>query len=71
MVGEHFFIGLSERTNTEGATQLAALLSSAGYTSETVPVAAGLHLKSGINYVGNNTLLVTESTLLITRFRHL
>ena len=61
MVGEHFFIGLSERTNTEGATQLAALLSSAGYTSETVPVAAGLHLKSGINFVGNNTLLVTES----------
>jgi dimethylargininase len=60
MIGEHFFIGLSERTNNEGATQLAALLAGAGHTSETVPVAAGLHLKSNVNYVGKNTLLVTK-----------
>jgi len=60
MVGEHFFIGLSERTNVEGASQLAAHLSDAGHTSETVPVAAGLHLKSSVNYVGKNTLLVTK-----------
>ena len=61
MVGNHFFIGLSERTNVEGSTQLAALLADAGHTSETVPVAAGLHLKSGANYVGNDTLLVTKA----------
>lgn len=60
MIGEHFFIGLSERTNAEGASQLAAILSGAGHTSETVPVAAGLHLKSGVNYLGKNTLLVTK-----------
>ena len=60
MVGQHFFIGLSERTNAEGAAQLTAHLSGAGHTSETVPVAAGLHLKSGVNYVGKNTLLVTK-----------
>jgi dimethylargininase len=61
MVSEHFFIGLSERTNAEGATQLATLLAGAGFTSETVPVAAGLHLKSNVNYVGKNTLLVTKN----------
>lgn len=61
MIGEHFFIGLSERTNVEGAAQLVALLASSGHTSETVSVAAGLHLKSGVNYVGKNTLLVTKN----------
>jgi dimethylargininase len=61
MVGNHFFIGLSERTNSEGADQLTKLLAEAGYTSETVPVASGLHLKSGVNYIGKDTLLVTNS----------
>jgi dimethylargininase len=61
MVGNHFFIGLSERTNEGGATQLTNFLAGAGHTSETVPVAAGLHLKSGVNYVGKDTLLVTKS----------
>jgi dimethylargininase len=61
MVGEHFFIGLSERTNMEGAAHLASLLADAGYTSETIPVAAGLHLKSGVNYVGKDTLLITQT----------
>jgi len=58
---DHFFIGLSERTNQEGAAQLTALLEPTGYTCITIPVAAGLHLKSGVNYVGSNTLLVTSS----------
>jgi dimethylargininase len=60
MAGNHFFIGLSDRTNNEGAAQLAKLLASAGHTSETIPVTSGLHLKSSINYVGNDTLLVTK-----------
>jgi dimethylargininase len=61
MVGNHFFIGLSDRTNKEGAAQLARLLNKAGHTADTVPVASGLHLKSGINYIGKNTLLVTNA----------
>ncbi|HSB66165.1 MAG TPA: arginine deiminase family protein [Anaerolineales bacterium] len=60
MVGNHFFIGLSERTNTDGAAQLAGHLIGAGHTAETVSVTAGLHLKSSVNYVGKNTLLVTR-----------
>ena len=43
----------------EGARQLGAILESHGYPWDSVPVGAGLHLKSSINYVGKNTLLLT------------
>lgn len=59
-VGTHFFIGLSERTNTEGAEQLGRILEKFGNTWTTIPVGAGLHFKSSVNYVGKNTILVTE-----------
>ena len=59
MAGRRFFIGISERTNAEGARQLGAILSSYGYTSRTIAVGKGLHLKSSINFVGKNTLILT------------
>jgi dimethylargininase len=58
-VDNHFLIGLSERTNKEGAGQLGCILESCGNTWTTVEVGAGLHFKSSVNYVGKNTLLVT------------
>jgi dimethylargininase len=61
--GEHFFIGLSNRTNDEGARQLANHLAKLGYTSSVVDVRALkniLHLKSGISYLGENTIVVIE-----------
>ena len=61
MVGSHFFIGISERTNQEGAEQLGRILEGFGNTWKTVHVGKGLHLKSGVNYVGRNTLLLTEA----------
>lgn len=60
MVGRHFFIGLSERTNEDGAGQLGQILAQHGYTCETIAVGPGLHLKSGINIVAPDTLLLTE-----------
>jgi dimethylargininase len=60
MVGPHFFIGISERTNREGATQLGCILEEYGYTWTTILVEAGLHLKSSVNYIGKNTLIITE-----------
>jgi len=60
MVGAHFFIGISERTNREGATQLGCIFEEYGYTWAMVCVQAGLHLKSSVNYIGRNTLLITE-----------
>jgi dimethylargininase len=59
-VGRHFFIGVSERTNPEGAGQLGRILGKYGYTCTTVAVGEGLHFKSSVNYVGKNTLLITE-----------
>jgi dimethylargininase len=61
--GEHFFIGLSHRTNEEGARQLAEHLKALGYTSSTVDVrmmTSILHLKSGIAWIGERTLVVME-----------
>lgn len=59
-VGKHFFIGVSERTNPEGARQLAQILALHGYQTTLVPVRAGLHLKSSVNPVGEKTLLLTQ-----------
>jgi dimethylargininase len=59
----HFFLGLSHRTNEEGALQLACHLALQGYTSSLIDVremSSILHLKSGISYIGNNTLVVIE-----------
>lgn len=66
--GKHFFLGLSLRTNEEGARQLAEHLRREGYTSSLVDVrgmTSILHLKSGISYVGpgpggEETLVVME-----------
>ena len=59
----HFFIGLSHRTNEEGARQLVTHLATFGYTSSTIDVRGMttiLHLKSGISYIGGNTMVVME-----------
>jgi dimethylargininase len=59
----HFFLGLSQRTNEEGVRQLAGYLAGQGYTSSVVDIrgmTSILHLKSGISYIGNNTLVVME-----------
>jgi len=66
--GAHFFIGVSERTNMHGAEQLAAILTKFGYTSDTVEVGEGLHLKSGVNYLGGRTLLLTKEFAEIPEF---
>ncbi len=61
--GSHFFIGISRRTNEEGARQLAHLLAADGYTSSTVDIRATrsiLHLKSGVAYLDNNHLVVMD-----------
>ena len=60
MVGSHFFIGISERTNHQGAQQLAAILEKHGKTVSAIPVGAGLHFKSSVNCVAPNTLLMTR-----------
>ena len=63
-VGEHFFIGLSLRTNESGTQQLARFLESFGYTSSLIDIRGVgniLHLKSGIAYLGGKHLVVIDS----------
>ncbi len=60
---DHFFLGLSQRTNEEGVCQLGLYLAKLGYTSSVIDsrsMASILHLKSGISYIGDNTMVVTE-----------
>ncbi len=58
-VEEHYYIGLSNRTNNEGANQLKGILKRYGYSSTTVPLKKVLHLKTGISYLGDAILLVS------------
>jgi dimethylargininase len=60
MVESQFFIGVSARTNEAGAGRLGEILVGHGYTWTAVDVGGGLHLKSGVNYIGDNNLLITE-----------
>jgi dimethylargininase len=63
-IGNRFVIGISERTNEEGARQLSEILSSHGCTSSTVDIRGVegiLHLKSGLTYIGDGRMLVIES----------
>ena len=62
--GSHFFIGISARTNAEGARQLARHLAAWGYTSAEVDVRdvpGILHLKSGIAAIDGKRLVVMEA----------
>jgi dimethylargininase len=60
---DHFFIGVSQRTNEAGATQLAAFLAELGYTSTLIDIRGLsniLHLKSGIAYLGHRRIVIID-----------
>jgi len=69
--GDHFFIGISERTNAAGARQLSELLRQAGFDSSAIEItksvpgaiATGslLHLKSGLAYLNDRRLVITAA----------
>jgi dimethylargininase len=62
-VGKHFYVGISERTNEEGAEQFFRIVEKYGYTGSTVKVSGVLHLKTGMSYMEDGTLLVTGDFL--------
>ncbi|MCW8879377.1 MAG: arginine deiminase-related protein [Kangiellaceae bacterium] len=59
MVGEHYYIGLSDRTNGIGAMQMINYLEKHGMSGSTVNMSEMLHLKTGLSYLENNHLLAT------------
>ncbi|MFN8394624.1 MAG: arginine deiminase family protein [Bacteroidia bacterium] len=59
MVGDHFYIGLSARTNADGAAQLITILRAWGMDGEAVPLQEVLHLKTGVTYMERGNMLVS------------
>jgi dimethylargininase len=68
--GDHFFIGLSQRTNPEGAAQLARWLAERGLESSVIDIQKSsnsglatrdsppmLHLKTGLSWLGGRRLI--------------
>ncbi|KKK39744.1 N(G),N(G)-dimethylarginine dimethylaminohydrolase [Mesobacillus campisalis] len=53
----HFYIGISARTNQEGARQLKEILETEGYKAAIVPLKEFFHLKTGVAYLGNNLIV--------------
>jgi dimethylargininase len=68
LVGTQVFIGISDRTNSIGAEQLVRILEGFGYAWTTIPVSGGLHLKSSVNCVGAQTLIITPEFAEISAF---
>lgn len=59
MVGDHFYVGRSARTNAEGIRQFIEILERHGLSGSEVTLEKVLHLKTGVNYIENNNLLVS------------
>jgi dimethylargininase len=64
LAGERCFIGLSARTNEEGARQLAHLLERQGIETALIdvrPLPGLLHLKSGLSWLGAGDLVAVDA----------
>ena len=59
MVGDHSYVGRSARTNEEGIRQFIEILEKYGLTGSEVELTEVLHLKTGVNYIENNNMLVS------------
>ena len=68
MVGDHFYIGISDRTNHSGAAQLVDILKNFDYTTSLVELNDVLHLKTGLSYLEDNTLLIAGEFIKKTEF---
>jgi len=55
-----YYVGLSNRTNLEGAKQFRKFLSRFGFSVEFVKFTHCLHLKSEVNYLGNGVLILSK-----------
>lgn len=69
MVGNHFYIGKSLRTNKEGANQFIEKLNKYGYTGSIVELDKVLHLKTGLAYLEHNNLLVAGEFVFKEEFK--
>ncbi|GAQ89681.1 hypothetical protein KFL_005500040 [Klebsormidium nitens] len=65
----HIFVGLSSRTNEAGVDALRKAFPDTPVVL--LPVPSGLHLKSGLSWVGPNTLAVEDSPEVLDIFKRI
>jgi len=58
-IENEYFIGLSSRTNKEGAKQFEKIVKMYGYSCSFIPLINFFHLKTGVAYIDNNNLIVS------------
>jgi len=68
MVGNHYYVGISGRTNQEGADQFIKILNKYGMTGSKIELYKVLHLKTGLSYIENNNLLVSGEFIIHSDF---
>lgn len=61
--GPLLFVGMSRRSDAAGARSLAAVAAREGLELRTVPVAAGLHLKSAVTLIDEHTLVLHDGAI--------
>ena len=69
MVGKHFYIGLSQRTNEAGARQVIEILEKYGMSGSVVGLEKVLHLKTGVSYLEHNNLIACGEFLSKKEFK--
>jgi dimethylargininase len=68
-VRDHFYVGLSMRTNREGAEQLSTILRNYGFGVSFVELRRFLHLKTGVAYLGGDDIVVAGELVERDEFR--
>ena len=69
MVGNHYYIGLSKRTNEAGAKQLIDILESYRMTGSAIKLEKVLHLKTGVSYLEKNNFVVAGEFITNPEFK--
>lgn len=59
-IGRTLFVGVSSRTDGEGARALAEVTAPFGYRVNTIPIAHALHLKTAMTHAGGETVLINR-----------
>jgi dimethylargininase len=69
MVGSHFYIGLSERTNENGAQQIIEYLEKYDMSGSVIKLEKVFHLKTGLAYLEQNNLVASGEFLTKEEFQ--
>ncbi|MFX0135676.1 MAG: dimethylarginine dimethylaminohydrolase family protein [Candidatus Hodarchaeota archaeon] len=68
-VENHYYIGLSKRTNLEGANQLVKIFKKKNYLCSKIQLTNLLHLKTGISYIGENNVIAVDKLRKLPHFK--